>query len=634
MEKSKGSKVVLLLIVLLLVILIVAGGVYAYIATDLLKTPNMLFKKYLFSGTVEIFNFNIGPYKDAYKRMESEPTEITVAGKNEFNANSQYSDEEEKQYVNSTVTLKLDNQNKKRAVLIDSKLDDEEFFNLELLNSKDTAGIHIEGLHDKYISIENRDLKKLSKTFVDDEEVISMIPDKIPELSISNDEKKMLVELISNIISNEIDGIESNSYAQEKYVIDNYDGEKFEGNKYVLTISSKKFEEVITNIVTKFIEDEQVNTILKSKFPEELINKVKGEIIEYFKIEDEEIKEETMKISVYSYNGKTIKMDIIKNDEIYFEMYVLNKEISSSIQVKAVSPKTENNKVASEILVNIRSSFENNNGEISYEEKTTYNKNDVKELKAIEEEESFFYDEDEIDEMYKNSTSSAKAAITTTENDVITSKVTITDKDKNKQTSTYTMKFGNIDVPTLKSEDMIVINDYTKDDFTNLMMEMMTNASKTAEEKPNTLIGGIVGFFGNISNSFVLSEILSNENSDNQTDDLQDNDNNEVSLNDINQAKGNVLSAMGNAINELLSNYREDLENNPDINLGDYLGADKIEKQAGTEFKNVEIVDGETLKCEYKNTTFFVKIYIDGDTWRLQDIDVLYSEDGTLENAK
>ena len=54
MEKSKGNKIVLFFIILLLIVLIIAGGAYAYIATDLLKSPDMLFKKYLFSEFVEI----------------------------------------------------------------------------------------------------------------------------------------------------------------------------------------------------------------------------------------------------------------------------------------------------------------------------------------------------------------------------------------------------------------------------------------------------------------------------------------------------------------------------------------------------------------------------------------------------
>lgn len=640
MEKSKGSKIVLLLIVLLLVILIVAGGAYAYIATDLLKSPDMLFKKYLLSDVTEVFNFNVGPYKDAYKRMENEKTEIKVTGKNEMNlGTSQYSsvddESEEEQYLESTLTLKLDNQNKNRELVLDSKIGDEDYLNFDLLSSGEAVGIYVDGLHDKYISVENRDLKKLAETFNAPEEYINMIPDKIPELSVSNEDKEKILGLFASIVSDELSAIDKNSYTQESYIIDDYNGEKFEGNKYVLTISSKKLEEVITNSITNFVQNEELNGILKSKFPEELINKAKESILDSLKNEDEsENTEQTIKIAVYAYNGKTIKLDIASNDEVSFEMYILNKEKSSSMQIRSVVTKTESSKVGSEELINVTSSFENNNGEISLEQKTTYNKADVKALKAEEEENDFWFDEDEFDEKYKNSTLSTKIT-TTMENDVITSKATITGTDRDKQTATYTMKFGNVDISTLKSDDMLVINDYTQEDFSTLMMEIMANGVKTAQEKPNSLIGGFFGFFGSFS-SMLTSPEIDDENSFSNVTINTEEDETESKLSeaDITKGKNYVHSSMETALNTQLDNYRKDAESDSNTNPGDYLTADKIEKQAGTSITNVEIVDGGTLKCEYKDSTYYVKIYIDGDTWKLDDLEVLYSEDGTIEKAE
>lgn len=633
MEKSKGKKIVLFFIILLLIVLIIAGGAYAYIATDLLKSPDMLFKKYLLSQASEISKFNVGPYKDGYERMKKEKAEIKFVGKNEYNlGTTQDLDEDsEKKYLETALTLKTDYPNKNLSVNIDSKLDGEEYLKLDLVGSKDALGLKIEDLHEKYITIENRDLKKLAKTFNVDENTINMIPDKLPEITLTEASKKMLLEEIKNIISNELSSVGTNSYTQEKYVIDNYNGEKFEGNKYVLTTSSKKFNEMIYNCAIKLCENEQIRSALNS---DELLNKLKENIIEASK-KEENLEDKAMKISVYSYDGKTIKLDVTVNDEIVYEMYTLNKENSSSMQIKYISSKSESNKVASESLININSSFEKQNGEISYEEKTTYDKKDIKALKEKEADENPFYSEDEIDEKYKNIATSAKATITS-ENDEITAKITTVNKNKDKQTSTQTMKFGNIEVQTLNSDENIVINDYTEEDFSGLVMEFMTNGAKTAQEKPNTLVGTIFGFLNNFSGMFsdvsdtdenLLTNIPTNTNP-------EESDEEKISEEDIAKGKGYVHSSMVTSLSTQLDSYRNDLSSNPNTNPADYLTAEQIEDKAGSSITNVEIIDGETLKCNYKGNTYFVKIYINGDTWELDELLVLYSEDGTLENAK
>ncbi len=629
MEKSKGNKIVLFFIILLLIVLIIAGGAYAYIATDLLKSPDMLFKKYLFSEFVEISKFNVGPYKEGYARMKNEPTEIKVVGKNEFNLGmTQDLDEDsEKQYLETTLTLKTDYPNKNISVNIDSKLGDEQYLKADLLGSNEAVGLNVEGLHDKYITVENRDLKKLAQSFNVDENTVNMIPDKIPEISLTEDAKKMLLKEITNIISSELSTIDAKAYAQEHYIIDNYNGEKFEGTKYVLNTTSKKLNEIINNSVIKIYENEQVKNVLNL---DELINNLKEDIEEYSKQEGTE-EDTAIKIGVYSYNGKTIKLDITSNDATTFEMYIVNKEKSSSIQIKTILPKSESNQVSSESLININSSFETQNGEISFDEKTTYDKKDIKALKEKEAEENPFYSEEEINEEYKNVTLSAKATITS-EGDTITARITTVNKDKEKQTSTQTMNFKDVQVETLNKDQMLVINDYTEDDFSALTMELMTNGMKTAQEKPNTLVGTLFGFLNNFSD--MLSNGTETEEELPGNMDIDDGDKEKLSESDISKGKEYVHSSIETALNTQLDNYKSDLRSDPNTNPGDYLTAEKIESQAGASIKNIEIIDGGTLKCEYKESTYFVKIYIDGDTWSLQDLEILYSEDGKLENAR
>ena len=142
-----------------------------------------------------------------------------------------------------------------------------------------------------------------------------------------------------------------------------------------------------------------------------------------------------LKISLYSYKGKTVKLDIYNENELVYELYIFNKDNSSHIQIKEHEPKTEYSKVASMDITNIKNTFENNVGEFLYETQTVYNKDDLNNI-----EEEFKKEKEEEDdnisssswsnyqdiEWYKEREENSKTSInltTNVENDVITSKV-------------------------------------------------------------------------------------------------------------------------------------------------------------------------------------------------------------------
>lgn len=63
MKKSKVKIFIILIILLIIVGLL--GGVYAYFRTDIFKTPDQLFKKYLINGAFQVSSFNNEPYGTA-----------------------------------------------------------------------------------------------------------------------------------------------------------------------------------------------------------------------------------------------------------------------------------------------------------------------------------------------------------------------------------------------------------------------------------------------------------------------------------------------------------------------------------------------------------------------------------------
>ncbi len=640
MENSKKKKIVLILIILLLLVLIVASGAYAYIGTDLFKSDEQLFKKYLISGVVELSKFNSEPYGEAFERMNKEPAEITLATK---------MDDESYQKQETKLVFKTDIPNKNEALSLDMKVDDKDFMSADLLITDNIYGVHVDGVHDKYIAVENKDLKKIAKNLGLEDEMVEVIPDTIPNTHISKEEQKKIAEILKKYLNKLSEKIDVNSYKQEKYTIEDFEEEKLEGNKYTLEIATDKYIYDFCDILKEFTNDEDLLKLLEGKISEKTIEKMKEfDLEESLDIKDDREdfdknnytqEDNNLKISLYSYKGKTVKLDIYNENELVYELYIFNKDNSSHIQIKEHEPKTEYSKVASMDITNIKNTFENNVGEFLYETQTVYNKDD---LNNIEEEFKKEKEEDDDNisssswsnyqdiEWYKEREENSKTSInltTNVENDVITSKVINYTENTSIPNINITTKFGSdINVPTLKSDEMIVVNDYTKEDFTKLGEEIIENVKKTVEQNPQSYISSLYTII-NYGNS------INNMDSENLADDINTS-NNFGDEEDILYEKDFVNSEIEYAINSLLTDYKADLELDENTNLEDYLTRDRIANQVSMFVENLEIIDGTTIRCNYHEKTFFTKININGESFVLENAETLYSEDGTLESAK
>jgi len=632
MERTKARKIILIMIIVLLLVVIIAGGAYAFLATDMFKTPDQLFKKYLISDVIQVSKFNSEPYGEASKRMQNEPVEITSKSTISHNLSESNLNEENdnEAKVTSTVTYKSDIPNKNQALSIDLKNNDEDFFGLDFLITDNTYGIHVDELHDKYIAVENRDFKKIAETFGVDEEIIDTIPDSIPEFSFTSEEKAKLSEIAQNYLNKIFNQIDTNSYTKEKYTIDNFDGESFSGNKYTLTISEIKLGNIIKNAYKDLLQDQEFMSLLEPKIPNQLIERVKESASE-IELLEESSDDKNIKISLYEANGKTVKTEVIfEKYNVTSEFYILNKDTSSHMYLKYNMPQNDTNEVASEVTVDVTNTFENNNGEYIIKINQEYNKDDIEKLKND-------YDDNYYEEEYKDINITYKME-TSVENDVINSNISYESNDENfsNQKSTYTMKFGNdIKVPVLDNNNKIIVNDYSIEEFEKLGEEIVQNVLLSANENPNTLIGSILGMFNTsdgISGTSSMDDLddIDNINSNSPSTEVNAYNNDEF---DNAFYKDHVSTTIEDSIKKLLEEYHYDLEVNPDANPADYLTVDKIEENAGIFIDEIELIDGNTLKCVCDEYTYFVKINIDGNEWKLVNTETLYSEDGTLESA-
>lgn len=584
MKQGKAKKIILVIIILLLIIL--GGYAYAYLATDIFKTPEELFTKYLANNVQQLKDFNLKPFDETFKKMVTDTVE--------FNLDVDYTVDEADANVN--VNLKSDPTNKKESFGMEVKNNGKHYFALDSIITEDAFGLHMKELHDKYITIENRDLKKLAKTFNLDEETINQIPDKIPETKVlSEEDMETLKNLKDRYCKRLLEQIDTSCYSIEKNVTVNVNESELKANKYALTMSVKEFMTVILNTLNELMEDSDFTGLYEETSQ---IDELKKQI-EELKEEIDEIDEaETVVIAVYEENKKAVKT----------EMIVYEEKVEFIINNNSIIVNVEGEENASFIISN---NFEGTQGELTIE----------------------YTDGD-------NSDNNAKIIVKSTKNnDNVESTIELEGKELEeselKCDINFSIKFNpNLEIEDLSDDNSIVINDYTQEEFSTLFMEIMTNLMKSAQEEPESLVGTI---FSYANNGFMPSTNTNFSNLDSNTSDLNNNDSvspyNTMNTASSDEKKDKVETEIKTALENRLLDYRMAAISNEEENPADYLTTEKIQEECDPEYK-LEIVDGSTIKCTLDDEVYYAKIAIDGNEWKLTDIEVLYSEDGSFENAR
>lgn len=250
-----GKKIkTIVAIILVLIVIIGCALAYAYVQTDIFKTPEQLFKKYLAKNVEELKTTNLKPFDEIFSKMQT--------GKSETTFNIELESDGEKLVINSNAVS--DTQN--RETYIDTKIkdqDDNVYFNLEVLANQDVFGAQIDEFNDKYITIENRDLKKLAENLGMDQETINEIPDKIDYLNYEYSEEDM--QKLSNLKEKYLEKINSQiseeAYSLEKNVQTDISGTLINANKYTLMLSTKEVARIEKNIFTELFEDSDFITL-------------------------------------------------------------------------------------------------------------------------------------------------------------------------------------------------------------------------------------------------------------------------------------------------------------------------------------------------------------------------------------
>lgn len=313
----------------LIILLLVAAAIFGilYLTTDLFKTPDQLFFKHFIKDVMG----NI-----TYEEMLSEiknTKELSMETEGEITGNITSKTEDIRQLskiigkgkiIYNTKTIGTEQKMQQNIKL---NYNDKNIVDLELLKNGEQYGIKVDELYDKYISVENNNLKATFEKLGMD---TSGIPDRITALDyyeLLNIDEKSLNHIKITYYNVLKENIPIEAYSVEKDITIKIDNNDVMTNAYKLTLTADQLATIEVKMLETLKNDEKVLGIIsqKSKLLKDCsINEKEFNKEEIIKLIDEEIKkiQETMgqeyrtfSVTVYETIDEKSKIDIVEKYE-------------------------------------------------------------------------------------------------------------------------------------------------------------------------------------------------------------------------------------------------------------------------------------------------------------------------------
>lgn len=381
--KNKKAKWIVISVIILIVIIV---GIILW-RSDVFKSPRQLFEKYAYQNAKLLPEYD---YNEMIKQLDKIGEEkYETIGNITFSVNSQYANDDNyniKQVKEEIEKLKIDynvksiGKESKNTTDFIIKYDNNDLLRLKLLNNQDRYGIRYSDFYDKYLYIENNNLKQVAEKLGLDS---TYIPDKIESMSlydllyIDNNELERIIKEYSSIV-NEV--INNEKFSSEKDVEINYNNEKIKTNKYTLNLTNKDLLDLYIKILEKLKNDDATLDIIIDKinkigfyYSTEKLDKENLKIYmqeEIDKYTDYEIDEENFEIKVYEYKNKTIRTELkLENQDIIINLLDTNKD---SLKAEILFNTQYGNQQKITLNKKVSDNSKNYNIEIMYYDGTTF----------------------------------------------------------------------------------------------------------------------------------------------------------------------------------------------------------------------------------------------------------------------
>lgn len=328
MQDSKTKIIIIILIVL--IFLVGIGGTILYLTTDMFKSSQVLFQKYIsqdIKNIVDVFE------------VSKEEQNIDLLRKSDYKENTdatlkyleKENDEEEVYQINEKGISKVSEKSSYRNISI--TYGDNVLMSIDLLKQNDIYGFRLANLVQQFVSIQNATVPYFISSIGLDGSFFSETlkgVDISGTFDFSDEEIEQLTNTYMNLILTNIDKSHYSSKSNSIITLNNK--ESVNTNAYTLTVTKNELDKLYKKMLNQAIQDtiilEKIDNI-DAKIKEAGFKEAEGkslkeqytsklqEIINELEYQGEDTRK--IVITVYEQKGTTVRTTI-KTEEIEFEI--------------------------------------------------------------------------------------------------------------------------------------------------------------------------------------------------------------------------------------------------------------------------------------------------------------------------
>lgn len=324
MVPRKKKLAIIITSVTLAVIIIVATLLILYLKTDMFKSNQTLFCKYLTQNIGTIYEYKNIEKSDTNEMLENNKYISDLTGSIEYTENIGTSDENKNSPINK-VKLSIASQTDKKNnyAYKDIKLvnGDENSVRFEYINQDSIYGIRLKGIK-QFVSTDiNDNLDYENQINIQD------ISNKLKDIDFksifdfTNEEKETLKNTYLGIIQS---NVSKDKFSKQSKALITLNNQDVQTNAYYLTLTREEYNNLIIKILRQISQDEiilgKIDKIDNLVEQDELYqsyndNSLRNEVIELIndvikEIENKNIGQDEVKITVYENSGKTVRTSI------------------------------------------------------------------------------------------------------------------------------------------------------------------------------------------------------------------------------------------------------------------------------------------------------------------------------------
>lgn len=328
MYYGRKKAIIIIAIVVTLIILLVAGGVFAYLKTDMFKANDDLFFKYIGKSLENLNYVENTQLKDISKLKEQMP--YTLNGEVTLDVGQDNLDGIYKILSDMKITVesKVNNSEEKTYTKTQLLNNGQNLFTLEYANSNNIYALKSDEVATAYLGIEDNNLNALFQKLNIPYDILEMIPNKMGEVNlnelsnISEEEMSHIREIYIPVIK---ENIPKEAYSKDSNIAVLKDGITYNATGYRLKLTEEQLRQLKIAILQTLKEDSITLNLITTKAKllgldenytqiNRLTDQIQNEINT---IENSSYAQGEISIVVYVENGEVITTEILSQDVKY-----------------------------------------------------------------------------------------------------------------------------------------------------------------------------------------------------------------------------------------------------------------------------------------------------------------------------